>query len=307
MLSDEVKDGLNVVIGGRARLDQSPNARQNPLNKNYDPSAVSGSMPEPVKGPADEIVKEKAAQVDQIAAINTLEPIPSPMFVPKAGGRGRLVTRLDITFNSSGKIVDYQWQEIEVSDKFEDDTRMDQIARGYDTEILSKELNAAVGRNYAGSQACYKCHPAFEAVWAKTGHFKAYDTIVSDNKLEDRTCTRCHAAGYAEEPRLLTYDLIPENLKYIGCEGCHVNGQRHIQLQDNLAKMTPEQRANATTTDPIKNPIEPSACALCHTGKYGVGWDGIKGIQDAKAICMAIPNPWVVPQPDEATPTPGGQ
>ena len=306
MLSQEVKDGVDIVVGGVGRLAQSPNARSNPLNKSFDVGTLSMTQPEQVQGQKDASGKTQPPQINEDEIISKLQPVGSPLFVPKAGGRGRLVTRLDLTLNSSGKIVDYQSEEMEVSDKHNDDPRMDLIAKGYDTEVLAQELNGRIGRNYAGSQACYKCHPNFQSVWADFRHFKAYDRIVKDNKLGDRSCTRCHAAGYIEEPRLLTYDLIPETHRDIGCEGCHPNGGRHIQLQDNIAKMTPEQRKNMTTTDSITTPIAPSTCIVCHTGQYGVGFDAAKAIQEAKAKCMAVQNPTVVPPPDSA-PQSGGQ
>jgi 2',3'-cyclic-nucleotide 2'-phosphodiesterase (5'-nucleotidase family) len=305
LLSQEVKDGVNVVIGGRKRLDQSPNARFDPLNKNFDPSTVSTESGEPAVLQSDTTATDKP-RVDEKTIINKLQTVAAPLFVPKAGGRGRLVTHLDITLNSSAKIVDYQYEEMEVSDKFEDDPRMDAIALKYDTEVLSEELNARVTRNYSGSQACYRCHPNFEAVWAGTGHFKAYDTIVKDNKLDDRSCTRCHAAGYNEEPRLLTYNLIPEALRNIGCEACHPNGARHIQLQDNINKMTPEQRKNVTTSDPIATPAVAETCTICHTGEWGVGFIFAEQIEKAKAICMGVANPTTVPPP-EAPAVSGGQ
>ena len=179
---------------------------------------------------------------------------------------------------------------------------MTDIARGYDKDVLTEELNSRVVTEWSGSKACYECHPGFESVWAKQGHFKSYETISDAKALDDRSCTRCHALGYNKEPRLLTYDLIPDSVREVGCEGCHPDGERHVTLQKQLAAMTPEARANATITDPIKNPAEGSMCLTCHTGKSGVGFDPVAAIAAAKEICMSVPNPTVTPPPQSSQP-----
>jgi hypothetical protein len=72
--------------------------------------------------------------------------------------------------------------------------------------------------------------------------------------------------------------------------------------------MPPEQRANATITDPITTAIQGSACLSCHTGQYGVGFDPVAAVAAAKAICMAVQNPTQVPSAEELNrSTPQGQ
>jgi hypothetical protein len=312
-LSDELQQNINMVIGGRQRPAPSENSVYNPLNERmYNPEMVPPAPPTEEGQTTEQPPQQSNPQTERKSTdeiINGLTPLPAPLFVPKAGARGRLVTRLDLTLNSSGRIVDYQFQEINVSDEYKDDPRMASIAEGFDRDVLTEELVPRVNVKIAGSTACYECHPAFEALWKDTRHFRSYETIAQSTDAGNRDCTRCHAIGFTEEPRLLTYDLIPENLRQVGCEGCHPNGQMHINLQKSLARMTPEQRANATITDSMVGPVLDATCIICHTGEYGVNWNGAAAIEEAMGKCKSVPNPTVMPATPESSPqgatTPG--
>ncbi len=276
--TDELFRDIDIVIGGNLRVEQSPNATHNPLNPRYMPQgAPNPSRPDNVQA-GDGADAEEEIQ---------LEPIETPLIFPKGYGRGRIVRRFDITLDAGGRIVDYYTQDYQVSDQYEDDPRMAEIARGYDTDVHSIEMMARVGRNYSGSQACEDCHPGFLAAWSSHPHFHAYDTIVQQNALDDRECTRCHAIGFVEEPRLLTYDLIPESHRNVGCEGCHPNGYRHKSLQEQLARQSPEIRAQSTITDAMTQPIMQSTCTQCHTGEWGQGFDFNAAMAAARAVCQA--------------------
>ena len=301
----EVFKDIDIVIGGRATLERSPNAALNELNPLYSPSA-SGSRPNPgnpesTEGeiPADE------SETDSEEAAFPFEPLAGPLLVSKAQGRGRLVTRLDVYLDPNGSIYDYYTEEIKVDDTRADDERMTEVARLYDTEILSQELISKVERSYAGSQACDECHPGYTEAWAEDGHFKSYNTIAEGESATDRECTRCHAIGFVEEPRLLTYDLISEKLRNVGCEGCHINGQRHVTLQKQLANLSADARANATTQDAMSGAIDQATCLLCHTGEWGVNFDFNASMETARQICLSIHPSYVPPpvNPDPAPPT----
>jgi hypothetical protein len=294
--NDGTFDGIDIVIGGNLRPPTSPNARINPLNPMYSEAAVrqqlqqaSKDKKEPLTPEGDEEVKPTEGQGEEIETPPALElkPLPLPLIIKKGAGRGRLVNRLDITLDSTGRIVDFYFEEIRVDDTHPDDPRLAEIAQGYDREVLAVELMDRIERTYAGSAACESCHPGFLARWSDHGHFHAYATIEEGGKLDDPECTRCHASGFTEEPRLLTYDLISEPYRNVGCEGCHPNGQRHITLQNHLAGLSPENRANVTTTDPISIGITGSTCTRCHTGEWGVGFEPNAAIEAARKICRS--------------------
>ena len=96
-LSQQVKDGIDMCIGGRVNLPVSPNATADPYNSLY-VSPKSTSQTEPATNP-----NQAAPQKTDDEIVDSLNPIPKPFFIQKAQPRGRLVTRLDIVLNSSGK------------------------------------------------------------------------------------------------------------------------------------------------------------------------------------------------------------
>jgi len=297
----QVFSGIDIVIGGKITLERSPNAALNELNPLYSPSASGSPANSGNPESTDGETPAEGSETESEDAAFPFEPLAGPLMVSKAGGRGRLVTRLDIYLDPNGRIYDYYTEDIEVNDTNVDDERMNEVARLYDTEILSQELLAKVERSFAGSQACEECHPGYTEAWSENSHFESYNTIAESESAGDRDCTRCHAIGFVEEPRLLTYDLIAEKLRNVGCEGCHTNGQRHITLQKQLANLSADARATATTQDAMSVAIDQATCLLCHTGEWGANFDFNASMEAAKQICLSI-HPSYVPPPANTTP-----
>lgn len=281
MVDNTIFNGADIVIGGNTRIANSPNETLNPLN----PAYVAPLTENP--GLVESESAEGAGGTDEETGVE-LTPLPTPIIISQASGRGRLVTKFDITLDSAGRIVDYAFKEIEVSDAWADDPRMAEIARGYDTEVLSAELNTRIEHNIAGSQACEECHPGFLAAWSDSGHFQSYETIVEENKLDDSSCTRCHAMGYFEEPRLLTYDLIPDEMKWVGCEGCHPNGERHVANQRHLLTLTIDQRTSSTLQDTMAQDITVASCIGCHDNTWSPNFDFEARIAEAATRCRSV-------------------
>ena len=290
-IDKDVLNGIDLVFGGNTQPQISPNAQNNPQNPLYRKHTKTGEKDINAENGDNDTGENTSAQGDTEntgeTSVAELKPLPVPMIMPKASGRGRLVTRLDLTLDSSGKIVDYYYNQIEVSDKYQDDPNMTEIARGFDKDVLSADLTQRIGRNYAGSAACEKCHPGFLEAWANGAHFKSYKSVESQNKLDNRECTRCHALGFVEEPRLLTYDLIDPAHQNVGCEGCHQNGQRHITLKEHIERVSEDQRGSITTQDAMATPITRDTCAACHTPglDHGNTLNFDAAIEEARAIC----------------------
>ncbi|HDS30689.1 MAG TPA: hypothetical protein ENN67_06565 [Firmicutes bacterium] len=279
---DSAFEGIDIVIGGNQYKETSPNAQFNPDNPLYRGAGRPGNPQATAPDPnvPDEIVP----------AVSTgLAPLIGIHIFPKAQSRGRVLSRIDIFMNPAGQIVDYYLdQNIRVDESVEDDTRMASVMRGYDTDVLTGELIRRVGMKYVGSVACEECHPGFMDIWKDHGHFNSYQTIVNDNALDDRSCTECHAIGFTGQPRLLTYDLIEDHLRNVGCEGCHPNGKNHISQISHLATLNPSDRALNTGIDPMKNEINQSSCLECHKGKFGVNFDFQAAMETARRLCQSV-------------------
>jgi len=80
--------------------------------------------------------------------------------------------------------------------------------------------------SYVGVEECTTCHEEEREVWDKTGHAKAYETLVEDHKEFNLDCVGCHVTGY-DVPGGSTVTFV-EELKDVGCETCHGPGSLHV-------------------------------------------------------------------------------
>ena len=81
---------------------------------------------------------------------------------------------------------------------------------------------------YVGAQACLGCHPVQYADWSKSGHARAYATLVAEKRNLDLDCWSCHVTG-AGRPGGPQGPADVQGLTNVQCEACHGPGQKHIQ------------------------------------------------------------------------------
>jgi cytochrome c5 len=72
----------------------------------------------------------------------------------------------------------------------------------------------AARADYVGSQTCGGCHPAALAVWQRSAHARASESL--GRGVSDRRCLACHATGDAPAGRPYASG--------VGCEMCHGSG-----------------------------------------------------------------------------------
>lgn len=103
---------------------------------------------------------------------------------------------------------------------------------------------------YAGGEVCAGCHPGPHAQWSRTGHARAWQALVNDNRAFDDACWSCHVTG-ARKPGG------PQTVKETGpfrdvqCEACHGPGRAHVE--------------NPAEVKPVRDP-GPAVCTECHDG-----------------------------------------
>ena len=68
---------------------------------------------------------------------------------------------------------------------------------------------------FMGDASCLSCHQPQHENWKKTGHAKAYQTLVRDKRESDHTCLPCHATGFGE------VSGFADVLENVQCESCH--------------------------------------------------------------------------------------
>jgi hypothetical protein len=101
---------------------------------------------------------------------------------------------------------------------------------------------------YVGVDVCSSCHEEPKAVWDKTRHAHAYETLSKQFKEFNLDCVSCHVTGY-DRPGGSTVTHV-DALKDVQCEVCHGPGSNHV-AKNGKVKM------------PVSKP-EPDTCLACH-------------------------------------------
>jgi hypothetical protein len=136
--------------------------------------------------------------------------------------------------------------------------------------------------HYIGSDKCQQCHqPAF-AVWQKSKHAQAFQTLVNAKRPSlrqfDGECVICHVTGF-EYNTGYRNDVTTLNLKDVGCENCHGPGSEHVDNKNRkkaLLKLMNPFKATANETKEQKDKRLQqlnSFCQKCHDVDNDVGWN----------------------------------
>jgi hypothetical protein len=94
--------------------------------------------------------------------------------------------------------------------------------------------------NFLGDRSCLSCHQPQHESWEKTGHAKAYQTLVGEERGTDHTCLPCHTTGFGE------VSGFGDTLENVQCESCHGPGRGHPENGKKLPAVGEKQ------------------CLLCH-------------------------------------------
>jgi cytochrome c554/c'-like protein len=94
--------------------------------------------------------------------------------------------------------------------------------------------------HYLGANWCVRCHQEEYAIWEKTDHAHAFETLVKEKASDNPVCLECH-----ETKRGITlinesktaFSMPLTSLQGVQCEACHGPGAKHVQdPEDNLMK-----------------------------------------------------------------------
>ena len=117
---------------------------------------------------------------------------------------------------------------------------------------------------FVGSAACQSCHTSEHALWAKSAHAHAFDTLSSQNAQEKAECQKCHTTGFQEPGG---YPEGGQPLVQVGCESCHGPGGNHIK-QD-----TPKRGNILALADKCDSCVILQICGSCHDDQNDPGFE----------------------------------
>ena len=155
-------------------------------------------------------------------------------------------------------------------DNIPQDPALSQMALAYRDEVRHTRLrvdepaNAAaesipgvrVAAGYVGSGRCVQCHKTAGEVWAKSGHARAFATLLQRKADADPKCIGCHTIGFGA-PSGYRRQFGRDKLIDVGCESCHGPGTLHVQ-----------QREGDKTINFTFRPLEAGDCKKCHYGEF---------------------------------------
>ena len=188
-------------------------------------------------------------------------------------------------------------------DRFQESQKMVEHMRLYQDLLKESALAESEppikhfsGAKFVGTKVCAECHTKAFAVWEKSGHAHAYDSLIKGrpelkdrwvSRIYDPECLSCHVTGWHAQD-VLRYTSGFESkaktphLLHNGCENCHGPGSRHIQLIDAGDKVAANKEVRVTLAEAKK-----SLCVTCHdldndpkitSATFDAKWEKIKHV-----------------------------
>ena len=180
-------------------------------------------------------------QIDVVVSGHDQEELhEDPVFVEKAvllntGTKGKAFGQLDIRWSDDRAVPDYEFQALPLSERLPDSPRMVELLMLYQQMLLAENLSVdlereppATGGMYVGSASCKGCHAETYAIWKKSKHAHAYQTLVSHGHAADPECLTCHTVGFGFQTGFVNMETTP-SLPDVGCENCHGVGGNHVK------------------------------------------------------------------------------
>lgn len=108
---------------------------------------------------------------------------------------------------------------------------------------------------FAGGEVCVACHKDEHAQWATTGHARAWQALVAEDRANDDDCWSCHVSGAGAAGGPVSPST-SGGFRDVQCEACHGAGRAHVA-----------DPAGAKLVAQV--PVE--TCRTCHDGERDGG------------------------------------
>lgn len=140
---------------------------------------------------------------------------------------------------------------------------------GLDVKPLPHPQKTTNGR-FVGSEACADCHEPSYKVWKKSGHAKAWPTLVDlkPPRNHDPECVSCHVVGW-HPTRYFPYDIGFQSVEKtpklinVGCESCHGPGESHVKAESGTAAEDVREKLRKAMVL-TKEDARKHQCQSCH-------------------------------------------
>ena len=185
-----------------------------------------------------------------------------------------------------------RYQRIPLGSQYGDDDAMIKLLAEYQAELEqtglaelgATEIPHESGHKFVGTAKCGECHTKALAIWEKTPHAHATDSLQKPPKEavsartqiprhHDPECISCHVTGWSPDkiyPYKSGYLGLEKTplLVHNGCENCHGPGSAHVAAESGEPKLGQEeiQKLRDQMKLPLAGGVAEHRCAKCHDG-----------------------------------------
>jgi hypothetical protein len=195
------------------------------------------------------------------------------------GNKGMYAIVIGLFGDRQGAKVRYE--RIPLDDRFDDSPEMRELMAGYQNQLKDlgleglglKPLKHPDGA-FVGTSKCGECHTKALAVWEKTPHAHATDSLIHPNERSDiprhydPECLSCHVTGWEPQQYFpfiggyLGVEQTPE-LMHNGCENCHGPGSQHVAAEE-AGNDELKAKLRAAMRLPLEGKVAERKCMECH-------------------------------------------
>lgn len=199
--------------------------------------------------------------------------------IVEVGEKGMNVVVIGLFDDGQGGLS-VRYQRVPLDSRFAQSTAVKTLMKSYQDQLKQLGLaglgirpvpspQAATHGAFVGSQKCESCHEPSFAVWKKSGHAKAYATLVKADPPRnfDPECISCHVVGwhptqfFPYQGGFLSTETTP-HLTDVGCESCHGPGEKHVAVEIKGSEEDRQQYRKAMVL--TKAEAKKRFCYECH-------------------------------------------
>lgn len=134
---------------------------------------------------------------------------------------------LEVEWNPDGRVASARNQHVPLHPLVPNDPGMLRLAEKAHKELVAfletearKAPPVTMPSIFGGSKSCKECHEKAYAVWAKSKHAHAIDSLRATSDHYNDACLECHVTGFGVSRGFVNVLRTP-NLANVQCEACH--------------------------------------------------------------------------------------
>jgi hypothetical protein len=170
---------------------------------------------------------------------------------------------LALEWDETGKIIRSQNERVPIPAMIPNAPYMADLVEKAEKESLVFEREKArlnprkvVPSIYAGAGACKQCHEKAYAIWEKSRHARAMNSLKPPDDY-NRNCVQCHVTGAGVEQGFVDIFQTPK-LTGVQCEACHQPAADHVRSRGTL-------NPGIGAMQQLHLKVRDNTCRRCHT------------------------------------------